>query len=33
MLEGLAKYWGFYLVAISDVTGVGVLDEVAEYPG
>ncbi len=26
MLEGLTKYWGFYLVAIPDVTGVGVPD-------
>ena len=37
MLEGLTKYWGFYLVATPDVTGVGVRDlrdasdEVAEY--
>ena len=38
MLEGLTKYWGFYVVAIPDVTGVGVrdlrdaLEKVAEYP-
>ena len=37
MLEGLTKYWGFYVVAIPDVTGVGVrdlrdaLDDVAQY--
>jgi hypothetical protein len=37
MLEGLTKYWGFYLVAAPDVSGVGVrdlqdaLDDVAEY--
>jgi hypothetical protein len=38
MLEGLTKYWGFYLVATPDVSGVGVrdlkdaLDEIAEHP-
>lgn len=26
MLEGLTKYWGFYLVAIRDVNGVGIRD-------
>jgi hypothetical protein len=37
MLEGLTKYWGFYLVAAPDASGVGVrdlkdaLDEVAQY--
>jgi hypothetical protein len=37
MLEGLTKYWGFYLVAAPDVSGVGVrdlkdaLDRVAQY--
>jgi hypothetical protein len=37
MLEGLTKYWGFYLVAAPDVSGVGVrdlrdaLDDVAQY--
>ncbi|KIM71364.1 hypothetical protein PILCRDRAFT_93899, partial [Piloderma croceum F 1598] len=37
LMEGLTKYWGFYLVAIPDVNGVGVrdmqdaLDEVASY--
>jgi hypothetical protein len=37
MLEGLTKYWGFYLVGAPDVSGVGVRDlrdalaEVSEY--
>lgn len=37
MLEGLTKYWGFYLVAAPDVNGAGVrgleyaLSEVASY--
>ena len=26
MLEGLTKYWGFYLVAVWDVNGVGIQD-------
>jgi hypothetical protein len=26
MLEGLSKYWGFYIVAVPDVNGVGVSD-------
>jgi hypothetical protein len=26
MLEGLTKYWGFYLVAIPDANGVGITD-------
>jgi hypothetical protein len=26
MLKGLTKYWGFYVVAAPDVTGVGVRD-------
>jgi hypothetical protein len=26
MLEGLTKYWGFYLVAVRDVNGVGIRD-------
>jgi hypothetical protein len=38
MLEGLTKYWGFYLVAAPDVSGVGIrdlkdaFDEIAEHP-
>src|ERR1700733_12936711 len=37
MLEGLARYWGFYFVAIPDINGVGVrdlrdaLDNVTQY--
>lgn len=37
MLEGLSKYWGFYLVAIPSASGVGVrdlqnaLDHVSEH--
>ena len=26
MLEGLTKYWGFYLVAVPDANGVGIND-------
>jgi hypothetical protein len=39
MMEGLAKYWGFYLVAVPDTNGVGVTDlrdalhEVSLYDG
>lgn len=39
ILEGLTKYWGFYLVAVPDVNGVGIrdlrnaLDLVANYRG
>jgi len=39
MLEALTKYWGFYLVAIPDINGVGVrdfqdaLEEVSQYSG
>jgi hypothetical protein len=39
MLEALTKYWGFYLVAIPDINGVGVrdfqdaLNEVPQYLG
>lgn len=38
-MEGLIKYWGFYLVAVPDVNGVGIrdlrnaLDLVANYRG
>jgi hypothetical protein len=39
MLEGLTKYWGFYIVAALDDNGVGVrdlpdaLDDIAQYNG
>lgn len=37
MLESLTRYWGFYFVAVPDVSGIGIrdlqnaLDEVGEY--